>query len=120
MTNKFSDIDEFKRALTLAMRSISKQDELTVSFGADKGNLSGLKARLPMPNKNMDNDQINSLRGEADSLALYLAHHKEIIDKKYEPQGQNARGIYNILEKVRCDAIGANAMSGVSKNLHQM
>ena len=56
MTNKFSDIDEFKRALTMAMRSISKQDELTVSFGADKGNLNGLKARLPMPNKNMDND----------------------------------------------------------------
>ena len=120
MTNKYSDIDEFKRALTMAMRSISKQDELTVSFGADKGNLSGLKARLPMPNKNMDNNQINSLRGEADSLALYLRHHKEIVDKKYEPQGQNARGIYNILEKVRCDAIGANSMSGISKNLHQM
>ena len=78
MTNKYSDIDEFKRALTMAMRSISKQDELTVSFGADKGNLSGLKARLPMPNKNMDNDQINSLRGEADSLALYLRHHSQV------------------------------------------
>ena len=104
----------------MAMRSISKQDELTVSFGADKGNISGLKARLPMPNKNMNSDQINSLRGEADSLALYLRHHKEMVDKKYEPQGQNARGIYNILEKVRCDAIGANSMSGVSKNLHQM
>ena len=38
----------------MAMRSISKQDELTVSFGADKGNISGLKARLPMPNKNMN------------------------------------------------------------------
>ena len=120
MINKYSNIDEFKRALTMAMRSISKQDELTVSFGADKGNLSGLKARLPMPNKNMDSDQINSLRGEADSLALYLRHHKEMVDKKYEPQGQNARGIYNILEKVRCDAIGANSMSGISKNLHQM
>ena len=104
----------------MAMRSISKQDELTVSFGADKGNISGLKARLPMPNKNMNSDQINSLRGEADSLALYLRHHKEMVDKKYEPQGQNARGIYNILEKVRCDAIGANSMSGISKNLHQM
>ena len=120
MINKYSDIDEFKRALTMAMRSISKQDELTVSFGADKGNISGLKARLPMPNKNMNSDQINSLRGEADSLALYLRHHKEMVDKKYEPQGQNARGIYNILEKVRCDAIGANSMSGISKNLHQM
>ena len=120
MTNKSSDIDEFKRALTLAMRSISKQDELTVSFGSDKGNLSGLKARLPMPNKNMDSAQINSLRGEADSLALYLAHHKEMIDEKYSPQGQNAKGIYNSLEKVRCDAIGSNSMTGVSNNLVEM
>ena len=120
MTNKSSDIDEFKRALTMAMRSISKQDELTVSFGSDKGNLSGLKARLPMPNKNMDSAQINSLRGEADSLALYLAHHKEMIDEKYSPQGQNAKGIYNSLEKVRCDAIGSNSMTGVSNNLVEM
>ena len=120
MTNKSSDIDEFKRALTMAMRSISKQDELTVSFGSDKGNLSGLKARLPMPNKNMDSTQINSLRGEADSLALYLAHHKEMIDEKYSPQGQNAKGIYNSLEKVRCDAIGSNSMTGVSNNLMEM
>ena len=120
MTNRFTDIDEFKRALTMAMRSISKQDELTVSFGSDKGNLSGLKARLPMPNKNMDSNQINSLRGEADSLALYLAHHKEIINEKYEPKGQNAKGIYTALEKVRCDAIGSNAMAGVSNNLIEM
>ena len=117
MTNKYTDIDEFKRALTMAMRSISKQDELTVSFGSDKGNLSGLKARLPMPNKNMDSNQINSLRGEADSLALYLAHHKEVVDEKYAPKGQNAKGIYNALENVRCDAIGSNAMSGVANNL---
>ena len=102
MTNKFSDIDEFKRALTMAMRSISKQDELTVSFGADKGNLSGLKARLPMPNKNMDNDQINSLRGEADSLALYLAHHKEIVDKTIDSKDKQLdlpEDVLNILTK---------------------
>ena len=117
MINKYTDIDEFKRALTMAMRSISKQDELTVSFGSDKGNLSGLKARLPMPNKNMDSNQINSLRGEADSLALYLAYHKEVVDEKYAPKGQNAKGIYNALENVRCDAIGSNAMSGVANNL---
>ena len=117
MINKYTDIDEFKRALTMAMRSISKQDELTVSFGSDKGNLSGLKARLPMPNKNMDSNQINSLRGEADSLALYLAHHKEVVDEKYAPKGQNAKGIYSALENIRCDAIGSNTMSGVANNL---
>ena len=35
--NNQNDLDEFKRALTMAMRSISKEDELTVSFGAETG-----------------------------------------------------------------------------------
>ena len=43
--NNQNDIDEFKRALTMAMRSISKEDELTVSFGAESGSINGLKAR---------------------------------------------------------------------------
>ena len=77
MTNKSSDIDEFKRALTMAMRSISKQDELTVSFGSDKGNLSGLKARLPMPNKNMDSLTTAYLLG-----AKVLEKHFTINKKK--------------------------------------
>ena len=34
-SNNQNDLDEFKRALTMAMRSISKEDELTVSFGAE-------------------------------------------------------------------------------------
>ena len=105
--NNQNDIDEFKRALTMAMRSISKEDELTVSFGAESGSINGLKARLPLPNKNMNNNQLNSLRGEADSIALFIAHHKEDISNKYLPEGQKARDIFNTLEKIRCEAIGS-------------
>ena len=60
--NNQNDIDEFKRALTMAMRSISKEDELTVSFGAESGSINGLKARLPLTNKNMKTNQKNTLR----------------------------------------------------------
>ena len=80
--NNQYDIDEFKRALTMAMRSISKEEELTVSFGAETGSVNGLKARLPLPNKSMSTKQLNSLRGEADSIALYIAHHKDDISSK--------------------------------------
>tara|TARA_B100000123_G_scaffold272625_1_gene256644 strand:- start:4114 stop:5970 length:1857 start_codon:yes stop_codon:yes gene_type:complete len=118
--NNQNDIDEFKRALTMAMRSISKEDELTVSFGAESGSINGLKARLPLPNKNMNNNQLNSLRGEADSIALFIAHHKEDISNKYLPEGQKARDIFNTLEKIRCEAIGSKEMAGVAKNLSQM
>ena len=115
-----NNIDEFKRALTMAMRSISKEDELTVSFGAELGSINGLKARLPLPNKSMNNNQLNSLRGEADSIALFIAHHKEEISNKYLPVGQKAREIFNSLEKIRCEAIGSKEMAGVAKNLSQM
>ena len=118
--NKQYDIDEFKRALTMAMRSISKEDELTVSFGAETGTVNGLKARLPLPNKSMTKKQLNSLRGEADSIALFIAHHKGEIAQKYLPQGQKAKNIFNSLEKIRCEAIGAKQMSGIAKNLSQM
>ena len=118
--NNQNDIDEFKRALTMAMRSISKEDELTVSFGAESGSINGLKARLPLPNKSMNSNQLNSLRGEADSIALLIAHHKEDISNKYLPEGQKAREIFNTLEKIRCEAIGSKEMAGVAKNLSQM
>ena len=118
--NKQYDLDEFKRALTMAMRSISKEDELTVSFGAETGAVNGLKARLPLPNKSMTKTQLNSLRGEADSIALFIAHHKGEIAQKYLPKGQKAKNIFNSLEKIRCEAIGAKQMSGIAKNLGQM
>ena len=118
--NNQNDIDEFKRALTMAMRSISKEDELTVSFGAESGSINGLKARLPLPNKSMNSNQLNSLRGEADSIALFIAHHKEDISNKYLPEGQKAREIFNTLEKIRCQAIGSREMAGIAKNLSQM
>ena len=118
--NKQNDIDEFKRALTMAMRSISKEDELTVSFGAESGSINGLKARLPLPNKSMNSNQLNSLRGEADSIALFIVHHKEDISNKYLPEGQKAREIFNTLEKIRCQAIGSREMAGIAKNLSQM
>ena len=119
-SNNQNDLDEFKRALTMAMRSISKEDELTVSFGAETGSVNGLKARLPLPNKSMSSKQLNSLRGEADSIALFIAHHKEDVSKKYLPEGQKAREIFNSLEKIRCEAIGSKEMMGVAKNLYQM
>ena len=118
--NNQYDIDEFKRALTMAMRSISKEEELTVSFGAETGSVNGLKARLPLPNKSMSTKQLNSLRGEADSIALYIAYHKDDISSKYLPQGQKAKNIFNSLEKIRCEAIGSKKMTGVASNLNQM
>ena len=118
--NNQNDLDEFKRALTMAMRSISKEDELTVSFGAETGSVNGVKARLPLPNKSMSAKQLDSLRGEADSIALFIAHHKEDVSQKYLPEGQKAREIFNSLERTRCDAIGSNEMAGVANNLNQM
>ena len=39
--------DNFKRALTLAMKTIADEPELTVSFGAETPGLTDKRARLP-------------------------------------------------------------------------
>ena len=65
----------------------------------------------------MSAKQLDSLRGEADSIALFIAHHKEDVSQKYLPEGQKAREIFNSLEKIRCEAIGSKEMAGVAKNL---
>ena len=112
-SNNQNDLDEFKRALTMAMRSISKEDELTVSFGAETGSVNGLKARLPLPNKSMSSKQL-PLRGEATQLP-YLLHIIRRCIKNTYLKVKKAREIFNSLEKIRCEAIGSKEMAGVAK-----
>jgi len=57
------------------------------------------------------------LRGAADALALRRRYHDAQVHQKHIPPGPDAQAVYDALEQVRCESIGANRMSGVSQNL---
>jgi cobaltochelatase CobT len=112
-----SQIERFKRAVAQTTRSIAAEPELTVTFGTEPPALKGIRARLPVPARDLPAGDVAIVRGQADSFGLKLAFHDEKTHQQFAPTGPNARMIFDAVENARIDAIGANAMDGMANNL---
>jgi cobaltochelatase CobT len=110
----------FKRALTLAMRTISNEPELNVTFGSEAPGLQGTRAKLPQLSLDLPLREVAVTRGLADAFSLRLANHDVAVHSKYQPQGRNARAVFELVEQARVEAIGARAMRGMASNLGAM
>ena len=66
----------FKRAVTLAMKAISGEPELTVSFSGDSPALTGNKARLPQVGHAPDATEIAVTRGVANRFRTRAPCHR--------------------------------------------
>ncbi|MEM7428133.1 MAG: cobaltochelatase subunit CobT, partial [Pseudomonadota bacterium] len=110
----------FKRSLTVAMRTIAQEPELTVTFGAEQASLAGNRARLPQIDHELPADAVAVARGLSDSFALRLAKHDDGVHSRMQPRGDNARAVFEAVEQARVESIGARQMSGMAKNLGAM
>jgi len=118
MANKpESPVEPFKRAVTAAMRAVSSEEELSVTYGAEPPGLRGNRARLPLPARSMKAQELAEIRGTGDSFALQLRFHDEAVHQARMPEGSRARAIYEAAEQARVDSIGARAMDGMKTNL---
>ena len=118
--DKDTPANEFKRVLTVAMKTIAEDPELSVTFGADQPALAGNKAKLPQVAQNFTAREVAITRGIADSFALRLSNHSDKVHAHYRPEGKNARAVYEAVEQARIEALGANAMPGMAANLGAM
>ncbi len=114
---KDAPAEPFKRALAAATRSIAGDDEMQVVFGSDPPGLNDHVARLPEPSRQPDTQEIASIRGHADSLALRAACHDEKLHRKIAPHSGSARTVFEAVERARIESIGARAMPGMAQNL---
>jgi cobaltochelatase CobT len=117
MADKPNPVEAFRQVTAAAMRAIAEQPDLTVAFTPDQPSVAGTEARLPLPSRDLPLGEVAELRGQADSLALHLRYHDAPTHAKRMPAGALARQIYDVMEKTRCEALGANRMSGVKLNL---
>ena len=117
MAAKESPLEAFKRVTGAAMRAVSETRDLTVEFSSDDPQLKGHTARLPTPARSLPASDVQRLRGQADQMALKLRYHNAKVHARMKPQGDSARKIYDEMEQVRCEAIGARRMDGVAANL---
>ena len=116
--------EPFKRAIASCARAMSRHPELEIAFAADKPSLitgpDGSKARLPEPPRKPNPREAAILRGLADSMSLRLACHDEAVHRKFAPNNQAARALFDAVEQARVEAIGARRMEGVASNLTAM
>src|SRR6201999_3313566 len=109
--------EPFKRAVGTAVRALAGEPELEVNFSAEPPALKGLKARLPLPSRNLSPNEIAIVRGQGDAYALRRAYHEDKVHDQFRPQSTDAAAIFEAAEQARVEAIGANAMKGVAHNL---
>jgi cobaltochelatase CobT len=110
----------FKRVLEIAMKTIAEDPELTVVFGNEQPQLSGNRARLPQVGNDLKASEVAIVRGLSDAFALRIANHSDKVHNRYQPQGKNARAVFESVEQARIEALGANAMTGMKDNLAAM
>ncbi|HWX90307.1 MAG TPA: hypothetical protein VNY75_08385, partial [Rhizomicrobium sp.] len=112
-----SPSEPFKRAVSVAVRSLAAEPELEVSFSSEPASLKGLKARLPSPHRNLSQQDIALVRGTGDAYALRKAYHDEKVNSRFRPASPEGAAVFEAAEQARVEAIGALAMKGVAANL---
>ena len=112
-----SPLDRFKNVLTGASRAVAHEPEVEIAWTADAPVANGNNFRLPMPGRNLPRDQAMEARGFADSFALKVRHHNEVLHARHAPGEPSARACYDAVEMVRYEALGAKAYAGMRQNL---
>lgn len=115
--NPESPLEPFKRALAHAARSLAETPDLEIVYSGEGPQLSGKRAVLPHPPRDLTPADASRIRGLADQMALRVAHHDAAAHAKTRPASAMGQPIYDGIEQARIEAIGANAMGGVRENL---
>src|ERR1700761_5828029 len=117
MTAAETPVDQFKRSTAAVLRAIAEREDVTVAYASEPPGISGTRARLPLPPRDLPAEVAAQVRGAADSIALRLQHHDAAIHGRRLPVGEQARAVFEAVEQARVEAIGAKAMVGVAENL---
>ena len=115
--NPESPLEPFKRALANAARSLAESSDMEIVYSGEGPQLSGNRAVLPHPPRDLTPIDAARIRGFADQMALRIAHHDIAAHAKARPASVLGQPIYDGIEQARIEAIGANALGGVRENL---
>ncbi|WP_312163529.1 cobaltochelatase subunit CobT [Phenylobacterium sp.] len=115
--NPESPVEPFKRALAHAARSLAEKPDLEIVYSGEGPQLSGNRAVLPHPPRDLTPADAARIRGLADQMALRIAHHDVAAHARGRPASALGAPVYDALEQARIEAVGANALGGVKANL---
>ncbi len=110
-------IEEFKKSLSVTVKSIGKNEELQINYVKENPCIVGNTINLTEPNINSLKNNLTYLRAEADSLALEFRLHSREIHKNFINNNELSNEIINALEQTRIEVKGSKEFKGIKKNL---
>ncbi|MGE4220943.1 MAG: cobaltochelatase subunit CobT, partial [Alphaproteobacteria bacterium] len=117
MTDQPSPIEQFKQATAATLRAMAERDDVDVVFSNEAPGMTGNRARVPFPSRDLPPAEVAEVRGEADAIALRLRHHNPKLHAANMPGGDVAPALYEALEQARVEALGARLMPGCRENM---
>jgi cobaltochelatase CobT len=114
---KEAPTEPLKRAIGLTVRAVAGQPELNVTFAPGAPEHSEKQIQLPEPSRIPSQREIAVIRGWADSLALTAGCHDAKLHRRLAPISGPARLVFEAAERARVEALGANRMPGMARNL---
>ena len=115
--NKKEKFENFKAAISSTVRSISNSQKIEVSFGNQISKSDKNSIKLPDLDNMSNRLNFEEIRAIADSKSLRFRFSNKETLKKYEPEGNISKKLYNISEKIRCEKIGTSYFKGVRSNI---
>ncbi len=110
--------EEVERATAAALKALARRADIVVGFAPQgAGRIGPDEMSLPAPDLPLSAVSFSVLRGTADGLALSLRYHDEGIHERAAPRGREARAVFDALEQVRVEVIGARRFAGVASNV---
>ena len=119
MQNKKEKLEDFKAAICSTVKSISNSHKTEVYFGNQNAKSSQNSIKLPDIEQNKNKINFEEIRAIADSKSLRLRFSNRDTYKKFEPEGNISKKLYNISEKIRCEKIGTSYFKGVKNNIEK-
>ncbi len=117
-------LELFQRVVAATCRAVADRADLAVTFRSGDAKGSGASTgdtapsvRLPLPRRSLGDHDLARVRGIGDGMALRLRHHDTTTHQRLSPKGDLAAEVFEALEQVRVEALGASRMTGVAANL---
>ncbi len=110
-------IEEFKKSLSITIKSIGKNENLEINFVKDSTNIDGNSINLTEPKIENIQKQLSYIRAEADAIALEFRLHSKDIHQNFLASNELSNEIFNVVEQSRIEAKGAKMFKGIKSNI---
>jgi cobaltochelatase CobT len=114
---KEAPTEPLKRAIGLTVRAVAGQHDIDVAFAPGPPEFAAKHVLLPEPSRVPSQREIAVIRGWADSFALTAGCHDVKLHNRLAPVSGPARLVFEAAERARVEALGANRMPGMARNL---